>query len=144
REKKERFLRPDGSRMQPEAVKTDITVTSQAHSDFVLMEHDLRVLSDVKEQNGTRVVIYESPIHPEVSRRLERNLGRIPLEIRATLRSKSKEYGFEYFRSPDLMPQENGPYWSDFSHAPAGLLGEWITQLVSTSPSESSPVEAAQ
>lgn len=134
RDRQGRFLRPDGSRLQPEAVKRDIVVQQEALSAFVLLEHDLRALKTVKDQSGARVIIYESPIHPEVADRVERNLGEIPLGIRATLRAKCAAYGFECHDFPRLVPHENGPYWEDFSHAPSAHLGEWIRRMVLKAP----------
>jgi hypothetical protein len=115
------FYRMDGSRdarsgQQGSEIKFSPAEVGEYY--FRTIDADMARLAKVA-RDGTKVVIYESPLHPRLA--LERS--RIPNRLRSHFASGCAREGISCFPAPVL---DNGGPWYDCCHAPPALLGRFI------------------
>lgn len=96
---------------------------------YALLEEDIRRLGFIAA-NGTRVIIYESPIHPLVRDDVEERLPFIARQMRQRLFAACDSFGLTCFPAPSFVHSPTSATWADVSHPPAKLLAQWISERI--------------
>lgn len=95
---------------------------------YPLLEEDMRRLS-VATQGQTKVIIYESPLHPLLHEQIEDMLDDKAIELRNRVRSACRKYG--YVCHPSLpLKGDDGELWVDNNHPPSKYLGPFLRLLI--------------
>lgn len=129
-----RFL-PDGSRLQeekPSKVIIDANSFADAKPNILLdfMARDMARLSKL----DARVIIYESPIHPELAIKLNQQPGVYAAKTRIRFLKACKDYNIECYSAPVL--EDGSDLWVDKSHAPGSVLGAYLAQILKHEPAK--------
>jgi len=76
--------------------------------------------------NGSKIVIYESPVHPDASR------SPTPFEsmTRLLLFRTCADLALECIAAPTLGDDGNAPYWRDSGHPAPSYLGPWLAEVI--------------
>jgi hypothetical protein len=120
-------LSKDGSwremRMTPGAIEIPV-IQDPSFLDSYLVS-DLKRIKRL-DGNGSKIVIYESPVHPDASR------SPAPFEstTRRLLFRTCADLALECIAAPTLGDDGNAPYWGDASHAPPRYLGPWLAEVI--------------
>jgi len=112
---------PDFRQFRPE------TSAPRAWNRFVLL--GLRRLARIAELHGTRVVIFESPLAPELAVRYSAGQSQAAQETRRWMAKGCAAGGLECWPAP-LLPVTSDLPWPDCCHAPAAQLGQYILGLL--------------
>lgn len=118
--------RPDGSRIEtPPAGPVVIGRLSRRAEHYPELEHDLNRLRTI-QQDGVRIVIYESPIAPQLVQDGEQQLSSNARDVRRRFHAACKSMQLECYGPPLLNSME----WFDRDHAPAPALARWLRAIV--------------
>ncbi len=99
----------------------------RAHNRYLFIS--LRRLAALERENKIRIIVYESPLAPEI---VQRRLGIISPqagESRKWFRKGCRDSTVECFMAP-MLPNVPKINWPDCCHAPAHLLGRYLEQIV--------------
>tara|TARA_B100000959_G_scaffold278223_1_gene336171 strand:- start:471 stop:1541 length:1071 start_codon:yes stop_codon:yes gene_type:complete len=134
-----RFIyRADGSMRQPGIVAgANVELTSPilplSKYSIVYLENYIIRLGRLVDEFGLRVVVYESPLHPNVLTKLRKAASPNARLLQERILSMCIQAGLDCRTAPDIDATANGPYWEDCCHAPAAELGHYIrTQIIDT------------
>ena len=120
----------DGS-MSEKPLKSGNDQILEISGQFKLMNDYLsRDLERLAKLNGKnlKVIIYESPVNPASEKYLKENPVQYVLETRALFMKKCGELGLLCYPAPILYSEDT--FWEDCCHAPAKLLGEYISSVL--------------
>lgn len=89
------------------------------------VERDLMRLAELARRYGSRVIVYESPLHPSL---MPTPSGLTPQagKLRQRWLDQCSRSGLTCLLAPTLGDGRRPPYWPDSNHAPATLLGAFI------------------
>lgn len=96
---------------------------------YALLEHDLDILAGLAAR-GSRIIVYESPIAPEIRDSAEANLSVNARDVRRRFFQRCRERNLECYPSPILDGRFRGIHWRDATHAPAQLLADWLLGVI--------------
>jgi len=123
----------DGSHRRPAATRDLAGAIPQpwpVYEDrYPLLEHDLDRLAAIQAA-GTRVILYESPLHPAVADALDPHLPAEMAAQRRRLFEGCRARGLDCHPAPRLDSSAEGGFWPDMTHAPSIALGRFIASLV--------------
>jgi len=92
------------------------------------LDYDLERIAAVAAK-GTRIVIYETPLFPEMQRAAMARPSPVADETRAGLLRMCARHGLECHASPSTFDDFGLP-WPDAGHPPAAALAAWIQTLI--------------
>jgi hypothetical protein len=120
-------FRADGSRVYPSDPGAPLRLDPpKPRADLYReLEDDFAKLTALRN-DGTRVVVYESPMPPAMLEQVERRLSPNAAAVRDRFRKACVRYDLECHGPPVLA----GSGWSDATHPPAGLLGGWLRSII--------------
>lgn len=78
-------------------------------------------------QAGTRIVVYESPVHPSLIPEVEKNRRPDTASFRRELAALCERAGVACLPAPELVTDDP---WPDCCHAPADALGSFLRRLL--------------
>ena len=119
----------DGSRRQRSPSKKVVISNNffaNAKPNILLdfMKRDLARLSGLE----ARVVVYESPIHPDLAKKLLKQPSQYAHATRKRFLKACKNFKIECYTGPVLEKGNN--LWVDNSHAPGPILGAYLAQIL--------------
>jgi hypothetical protein len=124
----------DGSRRQNPVTKLPNlkafkpeTSAPRAENRYLLI--GLRRLADLMERYGTRIIVYESPLAPDLASIYTARPTVVASETRRWMKLGCVGTGIECHSSP-VLPNDATVYWPDCCHAPAAILGEYVSGLI--------------
>lgn len=130
----EAMRRTDGSRAQTLPDKRlsfasfkPKTSAHRADARYFLL--GMKRLARVAQAHDVRIILYESPLAPELSTRLGPNPTAAAEETRSWIRLGCASTSLECHEAPVLAPSDS-VYWPDCCHAPARLLGQYVAALL--------------
>lgn len=113
--------RDEGDRAQPQA---DIEIPQRADL-YPQLEYDFETLGALRRE-GFRIIVFESPLAPSISNRIEHALSERARNVRQRFHLTCGRMRIECLEPPLLA----GPGWVERDHAPASLLGAWLEKIV--------------
>lgn len=103
------------------------TSAPRAVNRYVLI--GLRRLAILAEEYGTRVIVYESPLAPELASAYGARPTGSASESRRWMTLGCKAANVECHPAP-VLPTQETTYWPDCCHAPAVILGKYVSDLI--------------
>jgi len=94
------------------------------------LENAIIRLSRLVSEYGLKVVVYESPIAPEIERRLREAASSYAQATQQRTFSMCVQEGLDCRAAPVIEPPKDGPFWRDCCHAPPGQLGRFVRTLI--------------
>lgn len=94
-----------------------------------LLEHDLDRLDRI-QVGGTRVILYESPLLPEVAARAEATMPPRPARIRERLFTGCLRRRIECHAAPVIVGSAENGFWNDYHHPPQRGLEQWLKGIL--------------
>lgn len=127
--------RMDGSRPEQLPDQPAIIKLNRRDTPYLMaLELDMQRLSALLARNGMRVVIYHSPIHPAFLAEAETPDADA---IETRFRTACRRLTLDCRPAPNLGDPARPPYWPDSNHAPAALLGAYLSGVVQELPHKS-------
>jgi len=99
----------------------------RAHNRFVFIGS--KRLAALKRQNKIRIVVYESPLAPEINKIRSENTSPQALESRRWFNAGCQDSSVECIFAP-VLPSVPNLNWPDCCHPPARVLGGFFDRLV--------------
>lgn len=94
------------------------------------LSHDLRRLKRL-ERDGTRVIVYESFLHPASARHYRDHPSGAAADIRRRFLTDCRRIGLECHAAPfPDWAYEEGPPWLDATHPPAAFQARYLRPLI--------------
>jgi len=120
----------DGSRLEKLSKSgndqiLELKVQFKLMNDY--LSRDMERLAKLNAKN-LKVIIYESPVNPASEKYLKKNPVQYVREMRALFMKKCDELGLLYYPAPILYSEDT--LWPNCCHAPAKLLGEYISSVL--------------
>lgn len=103
------------------------TSMPRAENRYLLI--GLRRLAEIARRHGTRIVVYESPLAPELAMRYTSRPTAPANETRKWFRLGCEGTPLECHAAP-ILPVDRGELWPDCCHAPANALGAYVSGLL--------------
>ena len=127
-----RFFRADGSiptPSRPDGVGPAWAEPASRQIDAVLLQRDIQTLGKVRAETGVTIIVYESPLYPDVVK---------PTPEREAVRSRFLEACSKaaiVCRPAPTFAEDTGPLrWPDASHPAAPAIGRWLVGVLSELP----------
>ena len=92
------------------------------------LAYDLERLKRL-DGHGTRIVVYESPLHPAAFRPATPGESR----TRNLVFKTCAELALECLPAPSLGDDGRPPYWKEASHPPPRYLAPWLSEVIAAS-----------
>jgi hypothetical protein len=117
--------RSDGSRRETSQETRNVISELPTQPPAILpgyLSHDLKRLAALRHE-GLKIIVYESPMAPgsyEADSVIERT--------RAVIAKQCRLVALSCLTAPDFGERKEPPYWQNQDHAPAALLGPWLSK----------------
>ena len=130
------IFRVDGSMKEPPfgaGANVELTTPTLPLSEYsiVYLENYIIRLGQLVEEFELKVVVYESPLHPNILTKLRKAASPNARLVQERILSMCIQTGLDCRIAPDIGAYPDGPYWEDCCHSPAAELGHYIrTQII--------------
>jgi len=97
---------------------------------FPALNLDMKKIGRIARDNETRIIVYESPLHPALIRYYRENPNPNAVVRLESFKQACIENGLECYLAPIFNDDLEPPFWNDSSHAPAAILGSFVSSLI--------------
>lgn len=128
------YYREDGSLPFSGAIDDDVADFRLPPPLFSLAElhHWIAIkrLADIARSHGTRIIVFESPLAPDLSRRFDVSASPAAVHLRQSLIAACADEPISCIGPPSVPISANSTPWPDCCHAPAPDLGRYLQAIL--------------